>query len=57
MDKNISEYIDRIDIVTGTSKKTGNPYEYIRITFKNGYQVPVFLSSDPLYIIKNVCCK
>lgn len=56
-DKVISEYIEKIVLTNGISKKTGNAYEYVNIVFKGGYSVPLFLNNDQMYIVKNVICK
>jgi len=56
-EKIISQYIDKVVLATGVSKKTGNPYEYVNIVFKGGYSVPLFLNNDQMYIVKNVICK
>ena len=53
----ILRFVDDVKLVTGISKKTGNPYEYVQIVFKGGYAVPLFLNSDQMYILKNVSCK
>ena len=55
--KSISKYVDAVKIVTGVSKKTGNPYDYISIEFNGGYSIPVFLNNDQMYIVKNIACK
>ena len=53
----IIQFVEDVKFVTGISKKTGNPYEYIQIVFRGGYTVPLFLNSDQMYILKNVSCK
>lgn len=53
----IIQFVEDVKMVTGISKKTGNPYEYIQIVFRGGYTVPLFLNSDQMYILKNVSCK
>lgn len=56
-EKIISQYIEKVVLAGGVSKKTGNPYEYVNIVFKGGYSVPLFLNNDQMYIVKNVICK
>lgn len=55
--KNITEKIETVEIVTGTSQKTGKPYDYLKITFKNGYSTPIFLRDDTMYIVKNIAAQ
>ena len=40
-------------IITKESKKTGNSYECLELTFSNGYKKIVFLTEAELYMIKN----
>ena len=45
--------ITKYEIIEKTSKKTGNPYEVLVLTFENGYKKDVFLSDAELYMLKS----
>lgn len=45
--------ITKYEIVEKVSKKTGNTYEVLVLTFSNGYKKDVFLSDAELYMLKS----
>lgn len=44
----------QIELVTKKSKKTGNDYTALEITFENGYKKMVFLESSEIFMLKQL---
>lgn len=46
--------VQKVEILSCVSGKTGNPYKQIAITFNNGYVYKNFLSDEQFFILKGI---
>lgn len=46
--------IKKVELETKTSKKTGNEYKVLVITFSNGYEKQVFLEKSEVYMLETL---
>lgn len=43
-----------VELVTRNSKKSGNPYTALEMTFENGYKKLVFLDNAEIYMLSSL---
>lgn len=46
--------IKKVELETKLSKKTGNEYKVLVITFSNGYEKQVFLEKSEIYMLETL---
>lgn len=47
----------KCEVVTRQSKKTGNAYTALEITFPNGYKKLVFMDSAEIYMVQSMSAR
>lgn len=57
--KEIGNFVSKIELCSGVSQSTGKEYDFISVTFVNGYNCALFpgRNNDAMFIIKNYIVK